>query len=209
VVRNRRQAPAVGRGSRRQPEAQKIAVHHPDGSSRSESFADRQIERVPLKSFKKSPRNARTHSKRQIEQVADSMRRFGVVNPLIVDRHNRLVAGHARLEAARSIGLRAVPVIRVTDLTEIQLRAYMLADNRIAQNAGWDRELLSVELTELQIALPEIGLDLSITGFEPDEVDSIISDFSDGSPDAINDIPETETKATAQRAIFLSLAITA
>jgi DNA modification methylase len=164
-----------------------------------ERTGDRQIEMVPLKSLKKSHRNARTHSKTQIEQVANSIRRFGVINPLIVDTRNRIVAGHARAEAAQSIGLRVVPVVRVSNLTDVQLRAYMLADNRIAQSAGWNRELLAVELDELRIALPEIGLDLNITGFDPGEVDSIISDFADGDSKATDDIPEVAEKATAQR----------
>jgi DNA modification methylase len=165
----------------------------------AERRGDRQIEMVPLKSLKKSHRNARTHSKKQIELVANSFGEFGVINPLVVDSQNRIVAGHARAEAAQSIGLRVVPVIRVTNLNEIQLRAYMLADNRIAEGAGWNRELLAVELEELQIALPEIGLDLNITGFEPAEVDSIISDFADGGSKATDDIPEVAEKATAQR----------
>jgi DNA modification methylase len=165
----------------------------------AERRGDRQIEMVPLKSLKKSHRNARTHSKKQIELVANSFGEFGVINPLVVDSQNRIVAGHARAEAAQSIGLRVVPVIRVTNLNEIQLRAYMLADNRIAEGAGWNRELLAVELEELQIALPEIGLDLNITGFEQAEVDSIISDFADGGSKATDDIPEVAEKATAQR----------
>jgi DNA modification methylase len=165
----------------------------------AERRGDRQIEMVPLKSLKKSHRNARTHSKKQIELVANSFGEFGVINPLVVDSQNRIVAGHARAEAAQSIGLRVVPVIRVTNLNEIQLRAYMLADNRIAEGAGWNRELLAVELNELQIALPEIGLDLGITGFEPDYVDSVISDFAENQADPADEIPEVAETATARK----------
>jgi DNA modification methylase len=164
-----------------------------------ERNGSRQIEMVLLKSLKKSQRNSRTHSKRQIEQIANSMLRFGFITPIVVDRCNRIIAGHGRAEAAESIGLKTVPVIRVTNLSEAELRAYMLADNRIAESAGWNRELLAVELNDLQIALPELGLDLSITGFEPDEVDAIIDDFaaSQGSP--ADEIPEVAQSATARR----------
>lgn len=159
---------------------------------------DRQVEIVSPKSLKRSHRNARTHSKKQIAQIANSIIQFGFINPIIVDHHNRIVAGHARAEAAASIGLKTVPVVRVTNLTDAQLRAYMLADNQIAKNAGWDRELLAVELNELQIALPEIGLDLSITGFEPDEVDSVINDFAESQLNSAEEILEVEQIATAQ-----------
>jgi DNA modification methylase len=158
----------------------------------------RQIEMVPLEGLKKSKRNARTHSKKQIDQIADSIRQFGFITPIVVDSGNRIIAGHGRAEAAESIGLKTVPVIRLTNLSETELRAYMLADNQIAQNAGWDRELLAVELNELQIGLPEIGLDLSITGFAPDDVDCVISDFADSQSNLTEEIPEVEQIATAQ-----------
>lgn len=133
---------------------------------------------VPLRRLRPSDRNARTHSKKQIGQVAASMKRFGVINPLIIDSNGQVVAGHARLEAAKLLGLSAVPVIRVTNLSPTELRAYMLADNKIALGAGWDRELLALELEDLQIALPDIGLDIDITGFDPGDVDAIMTDFT-------------------------------
>jgi len=157
-----------------------------------------QIEQASLKSLKKSQRNARKHPKKQIEQIANSIIRFGFITPIVVDSRNHIRAGFGRAEAAESIGLKTVPVIRVTDLSETELRAYMLADNRIAEGAGWDRELLAVELNELQIALPEIGLDLSITGFEPGEVDTIIGDFADRETNPEAEIPEATEVATAE-----------
>ena len=129
------------------------------------------IETVDLRSLRLARRNARTHSKKQIRQIADSMLRFGVINPLIVDEQGRVVAGHGRFAAAELLGLRQLPVIRLSHLTDEEIRAYMLADNRLAEKAGWDRELLAIEFEELQIALPEIGLDLGITGFDPGEVE--------------------------------------
>jgi ParB-like nuclease domain len=159
----------------------------------------RQIEMIPLRSLKKSPRNARTHSKSQIEQIANSINRFGFITPIVVDRQNRIRAGHGRAEAAELIGLKTVPIIRLTDLSEIELRAYALADNRIAESAGWNKELLAVEIHELQIALPEIGLDLSITGFEPGEVDAVLTDFSDNRMDPADVIPEVTQSAIAKQ----------
>jgi DNA modification methylase len=164
-----------------------------------ERMGAREIDMVLLDGLKPANRNARTHSKKQVEKIADSMDRFGLINPIIADARNRIVAGHGRFEAAKLLGLKAVPVIRVTNLSEAELRAYMLADNRIAESAGWNRELLAVELNDLQIALPEIGLDLRITGFEPDEVDAIVSDFSENQMNPADEIPEVVGKATARQ----------
>jgi hypothetical protein len=144
-------------------------------------------------SLRPAERNARTHSKKQIQQIADSMSRFGVINPVIVDDHRRIIAGHARNEAAKLLGLRQIPVIPVSHLNETEIRAYMLADNRLAEKAGWDRETLAIELGELHIALPEIGLDLGLTGFEPGEFDSLMHDFGEGPSNPADQIPDVET----------------
>ena len=157
----------------------------------------RQIEMVPLKSLKPASRNARRHSKKQIEQIANSMLRFGVINPIIIDSQNRIVAGHARAEAARALGLKTVPVIRVMHLSELELRALTLADNKLAENSGWDRELLALEFEALQIALPAINLDLAITGFEPGEIDSVMTDFAEKSEPS-DEIPELEQTPVAK-----------
>jgi DNA modification methylase len=157
------------------------------------------IEMVDLRKLRPARRNARTHSKKQIRQIADSMLRFGVINPLIVDDQSRIAAGHARFAAAELLGLRRLPVIRLSHLTEEEIRAYMLADNRRAEKAGWDRELLAIEFKELQIALPEIGLDLGITGFDPGEVDSILVDFSDDGANATDHLPGVESGPTVAR----------
>lgn len=164
-----------------------------------------QVDMFPLRQLKPSARNARTHSKAQVRQIADSMKRFGFTNPLIADDSGQIVAGHGRLEAAKLLGLKLVPVIRLTHLTETELRAYMLADNKLAQNAGWDRELLAAELKELQIALPEIDLSLDITGFAPDEVDSILIDLGDDHPDPADDIPMIDGPIIARSGDMFSL----
>jgi DNA modification methylase len=116
-------------------------------------------------------RNARTHSEDQIAQIAASIAEFGFTNPILTDGERGVIAGHGRLAAARKLELTEVPVIELTHLSAIQKKAYILADNRIAANAGWDDELLGVELAELQHA----GFDLELTGFSEDEWDALIA----------------------------------
>ena len=157
------------------------------------------IEVLPLRGLRPAQRNPRTHSKKQIRQIADSMRRFGFINPLIVDDCGRIMAGHARAEAAKLLGLSQLPVIRLSHLTETEVRAYLLADNKLAENAGWDRELLAIELEELRIALPEVGLDIGITGFEPGEIDSIMIDFQDGQTNPADEISSSEAETAVAR----------
>ena len=121
----------------------------------------------PVSDLKPAPRNPRTHSEHQIRQIADSIREFGFPNPIIVDSENSVVAGHGRLEAAKSLRLTDVPTILIDYLTPAQLRAYAIADNKLAENAGWDRELLALELeyiTEL-----DVDFNLDLTGFEAPE----------------------------------------
>ena len=161
-------------------------------------ISPRQIEMLPLSALKPMDRNARTHSKRQIEQLAEAMKTFGFINPIIVDGRRNIIAGHARASSAKLLGLKTVPTIAVTDLSETEIRAFMLADNKLAENSGWDRELLALELEALQIALPEIGLDLDITGFDPGEVDSLMGDFVENRSNPIDDIPVPEEVAVAK-----------
>src|SRR5580693_1720266 len=157
------------------------------------------IEMLPPHSLRPAPRNARTHSKNQIRKIADSMIRFGATNPVITDERRRIVAGAARTEAAKLLGLKRIPVIQLSHLNETEIRAYMLADNKLAERAGWDREMLAVEFEELQIALPEIGLDVGITGFEPGEIDSIMLDFAEEQTNPADQIADPEEGAVAAR----------
>ena len=118
--------------------------------------------------------NPRTHSRKQIAQIAKAIQCFGFTNPVLVDDNNGVIAGHGRLEAAKSIGLTEVPTLRLSQMTESEIRAYVIADNKLAENAGWDRTLLGLELqylTEL-----EIDLDVTITGFELPEIDILIGE---------------------------------
>ena len=145
---------------------------------------------LPLNALRQADRKARTHSKRQIRRIADSILHLGFINPIVVDRRRKIVAGHGRFEAAKLLGLKLIPVICVEHLSDAQLRAYSLADNKLAERAGWDRETLAVELEELQVLLPEIGLDLTVTGFEPGEVDALLLDFEEDRPsDGAEDEP--------------------
>ncbi len=129
------------------------------------------VYRVP-RSLAPDPRNARTHPKRQIEQLVASIRAFGFTNPILADADGVVIAGHGRLQAANVMGLKDVPVIVLPHLNEVQKRALRLADNKIALNAGWDLDLLKLELTEL--AAMDVDLDLTVTGFSTGEIDVVL-----------------------------------
>lgn len=116
--------------------------------------------------------NARTHSKKQIAQIAKSIGTFGFINPVVVDKDNRLVAGHGRWLAAKSLGLAQVPAISADHLSDPQIRAYALADNKIADNAGWDKSLLRIELDHLMKG--DLDFSVDVTGFAMPEIDLII-----------------------------------
>jgi ParB-like chromosome segregation protein Spo0J len=124
------------------------------------------IEWLPLTALRPNPRNPRTHSKKQIRLIAASIRQFGFSNPIIVDEANTVLAGRGRLEAARLEGLTHVPIICLDHLTAVQKRAYLIADNKLAEQAGWSREVLAIELGELTELLPAENLEVSLTGFE-------------------------------------------
>ena len=120
--------------------------------------------------------NARTHNKEQILKLRSSLREFGFVNPVIIDKAYNVLAGHGRIEAAKEEGIAKVPCVYADHLTEAQKKAYILADNRMALDAGWDEELLSVEMQELQ----ELGFDLSMTGFDEKELTDLLGADADG-----------------------------
>lgn len=145
-----------------------------------EIFNHPAIQQVSVSELQPSPSNARTHSNAQLQKLARAIRRFGFVNPIVVDADNVVRAGHGRLEAARICGLKTVPVIVADHMSTADLRAFALADNRIAEEAGWDREILAAELQELQVLLPD--LDLTLTGFEIAEIDLAIEEARDEGP---------------------------
>jgi hypothetical protein len=140
-----------------------------------------QIEIRSIRKVRPSKKNARTHPKKQLQQIANSIARFGWAAPIVVDEHNSILAGHGRYYAAQLLGLKDVPVIVLSGLSDAEKRAFVLADNKIAANAGWDRRLLAEELGELAALLPECNLSIDITGFEPVEIDQLLVDFEERS----------------------------
>ena len=136
-----------------------------------------------IDTLKLNARNARTHSAKQIRQIAQSIKAFGFLVPILIDEDRTILAGHGRYAAAKSLGITDVPVIEVNGLSAAKKRALALADNKIAENAGWDREILAVELPELAEVLIEENLDISITGFAAVEIDQLATDFEEESSD--------------------------
>ena len=147
----------------------------------------------PLESLIPYARNARTHSEAQVAQIAASIREFGFTNPILVDGENGIIAGHGRVLAARKLGMATVPVIELAGMSEAERRAYILADNRLAENAGWDRELLGLELGDLA----SLGFDLSLTGFGEDEIASLTNLGNPGLTDP-DDVPEVEENVVSR-----------
>ena len=158
----------------------------------------RQIATFPIDKLRTNPRNTRTHSKKQIRQLANSIARFGWTYPILVDEKSVILAGHARFLAAQLLGYREVPIIVVSGLSDAEKRALALADNKIAANAGWDRKLLAEELGELATLLPEFGLDLEITGFDPAEVDNLLGDLIDPEIDVADELPAPRDSAISK-----------
>jgi len=147
-----------------------------------------QLERIALDRMIPYARNSRTHSEEQVAQIAASIREFGFTNPVLVDAADGIIAGHGRVLAARKLGLPAVPCIRLGHLTPAQKRAYVIADNKLALNAGWDEDMLRVEFGELQ----DEGFDLALLGFDADELAALMADpGTEGltDPDAAPEVP--------------------
>jgi hypothetical protein len=133
------------------------------------------------------PRNARTHPKRQIDQLKASIEAFGFTNPILVDPEDHIIAGHGRLQAARAMGFTEVPTIILAGLSEVQKRALRIADNKIALNAGWDLEILQLELSELA----SLDVDIDLTGFSNGEIDVILTPAGDPDDEVIPAVPTT------------------
>jgi len=132
-----------------------------------------EIKQTPVEQLHMYARNARTHSGEQVKRIAESIQEFGFLNPILVDSASKeIIAGHGRLLAARELGLETVPVVFYNHLTDIQRRAYTLADNKLALDAGWDEELLKLELDELKLE----DFDLGIIGFEGFDFNTINND---------------------------------
>jgi DNA modification methylase len=154
------------------------------------------LESIGLDELKPNPRNTRTHPKKQTDQLANSIVRFGFTNPILTNEQGVIIAGHARYEAAKKLGLKKVPVIKLHGLSEAQQRALAIADNKIALNAGWDRKLLAAELPELAEILVLEGMDISLTGFEPVEIDQLAADFEEDSSNPADNFDPASSRVT-------------
>ena len=155
-----------------------------------------QIEILPIDTLIPYARNSRTHSDEQVAQIAASIREFGFTNPVLIDGDGGIIAGHGRVLGARKLGLAEVPCIRLAHLTEAQRRAYVIADNKLALNAGWDDEMLALELRDLQ----SMDFDLSLTGFEDDDIAALLAGL-DATPEGETDadaVPEPQAEVVTQ-----------
>jgi DNA modification methylase len=156
------------------------------------------LEMIPVARLKPYAGNARTHSRKQVRQIADSITRFGFTNPVLIGDDNEIIAGHGRVMAARELGLAAVPTVKLSHLSSEERRAYVLADNKLALNAGWDTEILAIELQ----ALIDIDFDVTLTGFSLAEIDLTLDHsqaVSGTTEDSAADIiPELPTEAISK-----------
>jgi DNA modification methylase len=154
-----------------------------------------QIKEVEISALIPYARNSRTHDDAQVAQISASIKEFGWTNPILVDGDKGIIAGHGRLMAARKLGMTKVPVIELKDMTEAQKKAYVIADNRLALNAGWDNAMLTIELQDLE----DEGFDLSLTGFDDAELNALLNPITETEgltdEDSVPDIPkEPKTK---------------
>jgi hypothetical protein len=148
------------------------------------------ISERPIDELKPFARNARTHSRKQIGQIADSIQRFDFTNPVLIDKDGTILAGHGRVLAAKQLGMTAVPCVILEHMTPTEKRADVLADNKLALNAGWDDEILAQELGELRVLDPDF--DLGLTGFSIAEVDRLFGGLAPQEPNDPRDdqLPE-------------------
>lgn len=160
---------------------------------------EQRIVERPLGTLRPYRRNARRHSKKQIRQIAESIKRFGFTNPVLVGDDGEIIAGHGRVEAARLLGRESVPTVALSHLDATERRAYVLADNKLALNAGWDQEILAIELQDLL----DVEFDLSVTGFSVAEIDLVLDAAKESAPDgrdAADDwMPDFEENAVSRR----------
>lgn len=190
---------------RRQPTGRDLKDHPRSSTAKNNdppSDLPWSIQMVAPNHLKKAPRNTRVHPKKQIKQIINSIHEFGYTSPPLVDERNKIIGGHARIEAAQRAGLERIPVIVISGLSEVKKRALALADNRIAENAGWDRAHLARELSELGPLLLEAGLDIDLTGFEPAQVDALLGDHVDPERDPIDDLPEIACESVSNKGDF-------
>jgi DNA modification methylase len=159
----------------------------------------RELEVRKIGTIKPHPKNARTHPAKQIRRLVESFHQFGFTSPLLIDENNVILAGHARWQAAKEAGLKVIPVIVLRGLSEGKKRAYVLADNKIAELAGYDRLALATELEELSSLLAADDLDLSLTGFEPAEIDNLLAELADTETDPADELPKIAARPVSRK----------
>jgi DNA modification methylase len=157
--------------------------------------SDLQIVYRAISKLAANPHNSRTHTKRQIHQIADSIKAFGFTNPVLIDNHNTIIAGHGRVAGAKLLGITEVPTILLENLSPDQIRAYVIADNRLAEKAGWDSSILAIELQHLLSI--ETDFDITVTGFEIPEIDLLLAPADDKpDPDDVFEVVDTPQAVT-------------
>jgi ParB-like chromosome segregation protein Spo0J len=165
------------------------------------------LEHIAPSKLKPHPQNARVHSPKQIRQIADSIQRFGFTACVLIDENNTILAGHGRVAAAQLLKLSGVPCRRIENMTDVEKRAYVLADNKLALNATWDEEILAGELQGL--LAEDLDFDISLTGFSIPEIDSLIDGLAPEEPgDPEEDILPLMPQRAANQGIFGSSART-
>lgn len=155
----------------------------------------------PLQELSPYAHNARTHSPEQVAQLVESIKQFGWTNPVLIDEKGEIIAGHGRVMAAEMLKMDSVPVIVLSGLTDEQKKAYRLADNRLPMNAGWDEDLLRMELSDLINA----DFDVSLTGFIPTEIDELLTDVLPGTPGDSNIINDNARRLHHYFSLFPAL----
>lgn len=159
----------------------------------SENYKLKMADHIELKSVDELipySKNARTHSQSQVAQIAASIIEFGFTNPVLIDGEKGIIAGHGRLMAAKKLGLKEVPVVVLDHLSETQKKAYIIADNKLAENAGWDEEILASELADLK----NEDFNLDLIGFEDQELEKIFANLYEKENEQEEEIPEVEEK---------------
>ena len=167
----------------------------------NEDFLPKMADHIEMKSVEELipySKNARTHSENQVNQIAASITEFGFTNPILVDGAKGIIAGHGRLMAAKKLGLNQVPVVILDHLSESQKRAYIIADNKLAENAGWDEEILANELHDLK----EENFDLDLIGFEDQELERLFTNlYESDEKEEEENLPEVEEKPISKAEI--------
>lgn len=159
-----------------------------------------QIEQIPINELTPYTRNSRTHSAAQVDQIASSITEFGFCNPVLIDAQGEIIAGHGRVMAAKQLNIEQIPCIRLGHLTDAQKRAYVIADNKLAENAGWDEELLALEIEELE----QQNLNLQLLGFSDRALQKLktLDDLGDMPSPGDDDTANKKTMVVCQKCGF-------